>query len=119
MIGVLMFPLFTRVSILINFKINQDFIAEILCVNREEPITTCQGNCYLTERLNKAGEPEEVPAPTSQQRIEPVYYYANGFLNLDSLAYRNEHNSNAVFQPELYISAFLADIFRPPKSILV
>ena len=119
MIGVLMLPLFTRVSILINFKINQGFIAEILCIDREEPITTCQGKCYLTEQLKKTGEPEEKPSPTTEQRIELVYYHANSFLDFDPLTDRYENNSNTVFQQDLYISSFITDIFRPPKPSLV
>ena len=33
------------------FKVQQDFISRYQCVNRNKPITQCNGNCVLTERL--------------------------------------------------------------------
>jgi hypothetical protein len=35
------------------FKIQQDFISENQCVNRNKPITQCNGSCVLVERLSK------------------------------------------------------------------
>ena len=34
------------------FKIQQDYISANQCINRNKPITQCNGNCVLTERLS-------------------------------------------------------------------
>lgn len=34
------------------FKINQDYIAEELCINRDKPELSCAGKCILNSKLN-------------------------------------------------------------------
>ena len=47
-------PYLLNIAILVNFKINQDFIAEFLCINKEEPESTCYGKCQLTKQLSES-----------------------------------------------------------------
>jgi len=49
----MIFPSLTKIGILIDFKINQNFIAKVLCINRDKSIITRNGKCYLTEQLKK------------------------------------------------------------------
>ena len=53
MIVALMLPYLAKVAILIDYKINQDFIAEVLCINKEKSMTLCKGKCYLVDQLQK------------------------------------------------------------------
>jgi hypothetical protein len=59
MISAMLLPSLTTIGILIDFKINQDYIAKFLCINREKPMSTCNGKCYLTKQLKKAEEQEK------------------------------------------------------------
>jgi hypothetical protein len=34
------------------FKINQDYIAQELCINRDKPELSCAGKCILNSKLN-------------------------------------------------------------------
>jgi len=116
----MMLPNLTKIGILIDFKINQDFIAAVLCINKEKPITMCNGKCYLSEQLKKAEEQEEQQAPTSKkERLEIVCYLVKnppGFLFLsDSYSDKLNH----AYEDEFYCSSFAADIFRPPKLNLI
>jgi len=120
MITALMLPNFTKIGIFIDFKINQDFIAEVLCINKEKPMTMCNGKCYLSEQLKKAEEQEEKQAPTNKkERLEVVYYYAKS--SFDFLIYTNcfVGKLNPVYVDEFYTSSLNADIFHPPKLNLV
>lgn len=120
MITALMLPNLTKIGILIDFKINQDFIAEVLCINKEKPMSTCNGKCYLSEKLKEAEEQEEKQAPTSKkERLEVVYYYAKSAF--DFLFYTDYFLSklNPACVDEFYTSSFTADIFRPPKLHLI
>ena len=39
-----------------QFVLNQDYIAEELCENKEEPELECNGKCYLSKELEKDSE---------------------------------------------------------------
>jgi len=38
------------------FKINQKYISENLCVQKEEKVNTCCGSCYLKKNVNNENE---------------------------------------------------------------
>ncbi len=54
-----MFQIGNRLYVLVNFKLNQDYIAENLCEKKDEPESCCEGSCHLTQELNKVEEAEE------------------------------------------------------------
>jgi hypothetical protein len=116
----MMLPNLTKIGILIDFKINRDFIATVLCINKEKPLTMCNGKCYLSEQLKKAEEQEEQQAPTSKkERLEVVYYFIKNPLASLFLSDRYSRKLNHAYKSEFYRSSFAADIFRPPKLNLI
>ena len=121
MITAMMLPNLKKVGILIDFKINQDFIAEVLCINKEKPMSTCNGKCYLYEQLKKAEEQEEKQAPASKkERFEVLYCYLKKSFNFQSFANNNYQSKlNPAYENEFYHSSFIPDIFHPPKLYLI
>jgi hypothetical protein len=120
MITALLLPNLTKIGILIDFKINQDFIAEVLCINREKPMSTCNGKCYLFEKLKKAEEQEEKQAPTNKkERLEVVYYYSKSTFDFPIYTDCFVSKLNPACIDDFYRSSFIADIFRPPKLDLI
>jgi hypothetical protein len=51
-------PTGIRVYILGDFLLNQEFIAEVLCINKDKPMLNCDGQCFLATQLKKAEEKE-------------------------------------------------------------
>jgi len=120
MITALMLPNLTKIGILIDFKINQDFISKVLCINREKPMIMCNGKCYLSEQLKKAEEQEEKQPPTNtKERLEVIYYYAKSSFDFpfDPDCFLSKLNPACI--AEFYTSSFIADIFHPPKLNLI
>ncbi len=120
MITAMMLPNLKKVGILIDFKINQDFIAEVLCINKEKPMSTCNGKCYLSEQLKKAEEQEEKQAPTNKkERLEVIYCYSENLS--DFLPFIDDYKSKLkpAYENEFYHSSFIPDIFHPPKLYLI
>lgn len=116
MIVALMLSHLTKIGILIDFKINQEFIAEVLCINREKPMTTCNGKCYLSEQLKKVEEQEEKQAPASKKETFEVFYYCfEGSFDWLPFTYNYENKLNPGYEDEFYASSFIAAIFHPPK----
>jgi hypothetical protein len=120
MIIAVMLPSMTKIGILIDFKFNQDFIADMLCIDREKPMSTCNGKCYLSKQLKKAEEQEEKQAPASNKERLGVIDYCS-ISSFDFLFYTNCIAS--MLKPacvdEFYTSRYIADIFRPPNFNLI
>lgn len=104
---------------MIDFKLNQEFIAKVLCIEKDEPITTCYGKCQLTTQLNKVNEEEKGQVPSSKkERLEVLHYlekqtnYALSLSNCDLTAMKAFQKGNA------YHYAFVYDVFHPPKPFI-
>lgn len=119
MIVALMLPYLAKVAILIDFKINQDFIAEVLCINKEKAMTLCKGKCYLVDQLQKTEEQKEKQAPlTNKEHSEVVYCYTRTDFHFSLSTDRYVSKLHQAFLGGLYTSSFVADVFRPPQLIL-
>jgi len=65
-----------KLGVITYFQLNQDFIAEVLCVNKEKPDIMCHGQCFLDKNLEVADSqtPEDGTAPVGKQNIDfPVF----------------------------------------------
>lgn len=55
---------------------NREYIAEVLCINKEKPITMCYGQCFLEKNLDLADDAsnDEGPLPAGKEKIDfPVF----------------------------------------------
>lgn len=55
----LLLQTFSRAGIYLSFKVNQDYIARVLCINKAKPQMHCNGKCYLAKKLKQAEEQEQ------------------------------------------------------------
>ncbi|RFN58151.1 hypothetical protein [Marixanthomonas ophiurae] len=39
-----------------EYVVDYDYIANVLCINKDEPEMQCNGKCHLTQELSKANE---------------------------------------------------------------
>lgn len=116
MIAVMMLPSLAKIGVLIDFKINQDFIVEVLCVNKDKPMVMCGGMCYLTAQLEEIDDQEGSQAPTqNQERVEVVYFYFSGPNEFIPRPDDYSYTLNAAYKSEFHSSAFVVDIFHPPQ----
>jgi hypothetical protein len=67
---------FYQLGVITYFHLNREYIAEVLCINKEKPITLCHGQCFLDRNLDLADElpSDEGTVPTGKQSIDfPVF----------------------------------------------
>lgn len=118
--GILLFSVlvmnFQTLTTVAWFLYNQDFIADVLCINKEKPTLHCEGKCFLMEKLaaQQPSNDHEPQIPGGEER--PVFLFYNGYEtgNLSSM--------NALYRIDLpafdaaFLSAdFYKGLFRPPK----
>lgn len=120
MITAIMLPNLTKTGILINFIVNQDFIAEVFCINRAKPESTCNGNCYLSDQIKKAQKQEDKQAPTDKKdRLQLILYWTKNSFNLLAVATHDVSKINTEYENKFYNSLFTIKIFHPPKLSLI
>nr|WP_294869711.1 hypothetical protein [uncultured Pedobacter sp.] len=58
---------FSRFFIYAGFELNKNYIASVLCENRDKPMMHCNGKCYLMKKLKQAEEKEKNQSRTAQK----------------------------------------------------
>src|SRR6201996_7324458 len=76
LIVALMATNFSRYFIYAGFELNQKYIAENLCVNRNKPWLHCNGKCYFAKKLKQAQEKQNSEESQSQKNLFQVAYHA-------------------------------------------
>jgi hypothetical protein len=60
---------FQRLFIYAGFELNQKYIAENLCVNKDKPWLHCNGKCYFMRKIKQAEEKEKSDDAQSQKNL--------------------------------------------------
>ena len=99
----------------LNFKINREYIAETLCINKDEPITICGGTCYLSKSIKKAHDNPESDKPVQHKKqVTEILYCLSSFeFTCDQT---QEMNKSKFIYKETVTSSFHNDIFHPPRG---
>ncbi|WP_222538417.1 hypothetical protein [Pedobacter polysacchareus] len=59
---------FSRVFVYAGFELNQQYIATVLCENKDKPAMHCNGKCYLAKKLKQAEEKEKKQERDAQKK---------------------------------------------------
>ena len=111
-------PNLTRFGILVDFKLNQDFIAKVLCIEKEVPMSNCNGKCYLAELLKKAENKEEqkqIPGKTESEFSKVVFYLSKCTYQGTEPNHIFFKKTKNVYSTSFYVFDYTADVFHPPK----
>jgi hypothetical protein len=106
--------------IAINWKINQTYLTEKYCINKDQPELKCNGNCYLAKQLkkyesdvtalnDKTSKKQAVIKDTSFDLLcEKVEY------ELIAFDFSNQINTNHFDYKNNYSFLESVDFFQPP-----
>jgi hypothetical protein len=100
-----------------EYVLDYDYIATILCINKEKPELKCNGNCYLKDQLSKvnnSGEKDNQSGP----KIEFKKFVFNGYnsFRLNDV-YRLLDKKRIWILPISVYSSWLKTIAPPPKKV--
>lgn len=111
---VLLKPVFPVVEYIVNY----DYIAKVLCENKAKPALKCNGKCHLMKQLAKESESEKplFPNKKAPQVVEVLFYQNIDFqcCNVFPVAVATSTTSNYI---NLYSFEEINVIFHPPLSI--
>lgn len=99
----------------LDFNLRRDYIARVLCIKRDKPITVCGGKCYLASQLQKAGEQEQDTKALNRTVEISFFNHKITKLDFDKILPTVHHH-----YPRQYhigdVSNFILGVFRPPQS---
>ncbi|MDC9722424.1 MAG: hypothetical protein PSN34_06580 [Urechidicola sp.] len=101
---------------LIEYYSNKEYIASVLCENRDKPALACNGKCYLEKQLKKASKQDthdhSVPQiDLSKYPVSPLNY-TNYNIN-EFIIFKVEKFS----AQELATQNFYTSLLKPPQLI--
>ena len=113
----ILFQSFGKVWIWFSFKVNQDYIAKALCINRNKPEMHCNGKCVLAQRIKAAEEKErkEIPRKLKDQK-EVVYCFSFPKWLPEPAADLKSTPAIRFFYQSPSTSTDVKGIFHPPRA---
>ncbi len=108
----LIFQTFNRAYYVIYYEVNKEYIAKYLCKNKEVPQSTCNGKCFLKDKLDVATSSSEEESEAVIPTWSLTEYEVPGILTLiTDLPYIVKENSEYQYPRfDLHFSG----IFKPP-----
>jgi hypothetical protein len=101
----------SKLVIVINFRINQEYIAKNLCEKKDEPESCCHGKCELKKQLAEEDKKENLPATTFKDKFEKQNYYSPALNVFAAGQFLSKPNFNYISSAG---SSELNEIFHPP-----
>jgi hypothetical protein len=97
---------------LVNYTINQDYISEFLCINKNKPELNCNGKCFLAKEIQKQNETEKnKPTKASKEN------YLIGILNTTNSSIKKFELyilCENIHQSKTYLYKSIYNFFHPP-----
>ena len=103
----------------IDYVVNYNYIATVLCENKDKPKLNCCGKCHLKKELANASEGEKPSSndkkDTSKQEVEVLFFQDLQAFDITSFDF-----NNTTFISDNYsnLYGFLNDctVFHPPTA---
>ena len=109
---------FYKLGVITYFSLNREYIAEVLCINKAEPIPICQGTCFLKKNLDLADKAADTNglAGGRQQIVEfPVFLVSQ--ISYKFSFVRENVSGNSYYSPGTSLK-HLPSPFHPPSQFI-
>ncbi|MDQ6477606.1 hypothetical protein [Dyadobacter sp. LHD-138] len=114
----IMLPTISPWGTIAYFHFNRDYIARVLCENRDKPQLNCDGKCYLAKKLKQQQDKQDKEttervqnSPVLQLFTQPVFAF--DFLHSES--FFGDEQKVSFYYNLLRYSTPCFGILQPPK----
>ncbi len=99
----------------IVFKLNQDYISQVFCINKDKPELKCDGKCYLKKTIDESKqEKKSKPTPPLPDEKSIVLFY--DFAGVPSETLHAAKSNNYFTYLAVILSGRSKDIHHPPDT---
>jgi len=97
----------------LEYELRKDYILEFLCVNKDKPITRCNGNCFLNKRIisHQAESSSNVQFFNVNMDDYPIGFIA--FVQIPNEDFMEKSKFGLALNHACE-GRYMADVFRPP-----
>ncbi|HEV9038211.1 MAG TPA: hypothetical protein VGQ51_16365 [Puia sp.] len=108
---------FSKWCLIAEFRINRDYIAQNLCVNRNKPSCCCKGKCYLNKKLAEDQSQQQTPGKDARHEEIPLQVLrATNIVPVPvvTILHHRPATRHLDDEPQEYIPSF----FAPPRETM-
>jgi hypothetical protein len=105
---------FSKAIALLDYKLNENYIANTLCENKDKPACCCHGKCFLKKQLQK-DEDGKNSLPFSKDKFDVALFCENNDRD-HRIDLTQEKNFFDNYLLKKY-SSLLSPVFHPPGKI--
>jgi uncharacterized protein YneF (UPF0154 family) len=116
MIGVLMLHCFSRIGLFVSYQLNKDYIAKVLCINRDKPQMRCNGRCYLAKKIKAQEEREGKAAANTMKTAQELVLFCGELATFQYAALPAAEQQKLGWYRPSHPDSHLSDVFLPPRS---
>lgn len=102
---------------IMEYYANYDYIANVLCENKDKPYLECNGKCYLEKQLNKSNHSNHDHKST----IPQIDFEKYPVSPLDQFSYTiknfNENYKHSFFVNKYTSQGFYNSLLKPPQFV--
>jgi hypothetical protein len=100
---------FSEQTIQLAFEMNSSYIQSELCINKDNPESSCFGKCYLSNQIEKNQERKQSP----EYQINKQTFYLP-VLKENKSASITENTTHSFGYHFLYSNNYTSSLLRPP-----
>ena len=99
----------------LDYAFNYDYIAKVLCINKDKPKLKCNGKCYLMQQLAKNAE-EDSSKENLPKKVEfqLLFFQDSRLLEFEVLPQPVNKQSSTLWVSQSYKKRYIDALFRPP-----
>ncbi|PIQ49311.1 MAG: hypothetical protein COW03_05805 [Cytophagales bacterium CG12_big_fil_rev_8_21_14_0_65_40_12] len=116
LVGSSLVSAFIAPLVYLDFELRRDYIAEVLCINKDKPITVCGGECFLNKQLKLfEGDAQDQKAPVQEELRIAFFFQEFKQITLFNRNYLLLNGWDASLNQDKLLVGFNFDIFHPPR----
>ena len=109
----MLFKAFLAPAVFIDFKLNQDYISKVLCINRDKPELECDGHCILMDKMKNTQDADS-PEQTQGSQSHLLEIFSDMPALFEPLSFPSGQEQFHTFNGWMVLEGF-SEIFCPPK----
>lgn len=110
-------PMVSPWGTIVYYHTHKDYIARVLCENRDKPAMHCDGKCYLARRLKSQQDKQDKETAERVRNSPTLELFCLGYepfrFTSHSWVLVSAAFPEYTFPPH---RALVSDLFRPPQS---
>ncbi|QKZ15779.1 hypothetical protein HU175_16280 [Spirosoma sp. KUDC1026] len=110
-------PLVSPWGTIAYYQLNRDYIARVLCENRDRPELHCNGQCFLAKRLKAQQDKQDKETTERVQNTPSIQLYAESVTSFTFAPAVRQLSTTGLFTYLIArTSQSLDGLFRPPRA---